>query len=162
HADERDPDSYKHGLPVVDDRLKLLGMLLRTDVGKLRRGNYLPTVRIADVTPKARAMGYPDEPLSRVADRMAESDMDCVPIVDPQTSILIGLVTRHDVLRARAMALGEEHERERIIDLHLHLPRWLRTFTAPRGNAGHAVQSDVRTMGQKPEDSAMRDASKRN
>ncbi|HKV95983.1 MAG TPA: chloride channel protein [Gammaproteobacteria bacterium] len=161
HADERDPESYKHGLPVVDDRLKLLGMLLRTDVGKLRSGNYLPTVRIADVTPKARATGYPDEPLSRVADRMAESDMDCVPIVDPQSGTLISLVTRHDVLRARAMALGEEHIRERIIDLHVHLPHWLRNLAPAHADAGKALHSDVRTVGQKPDAGTKRDASKR-
>ena len=113
------------------------------------------------MTPKARATGYPDEPLSRVADRMAESDMDCVPILDPQSGTLIGLVTRHDVLRARAMALGEEHERERIIDLHLHLPRWLRSLTAVRADAGKAVHSGVTTVGHKPGDNAKRDASKR-
>ncbi|MDE2460833.1 MAG: chloride channel protein [Gammaproteobacteria bacterium] len=151
HVDEQDPDSYRHGLPVVDEQRKLLGILMRTDVRKLRNGNYLPTVRIADVAPKPLVIGYPDEPLMRVADRMAERDVDCVPIVDPHSGILIGLVTRHDVLRARAQALSEEHERSRIIELHLPWPRWLRRVRPPGGDAGGEVKSDVRIVGQKPD-----------
>ncbi|MGH8279386.1 MAG: chloride channel protein [Gammaproteobacteria bacterium] len=162
HVDEHDPEGYKHGLPVVDAEHKLLGMLRRTYVQKLRDGNYLPTVRIADVVPKVRATGYPDEPLSRVADRMAECDMGCVPILDPRSGVLIGLVTRHDVLRARATALAEEHVREQIIDLGRHLPRWLRwgPKPAPAGDAAGGG-SELIIRGRKSSESTEREHSRR-
>lgn len=160
HVDQHDPEAYKHGFPVVDGKQKIIGVLTRADALRLKSGNYLPTIRIADVTPKPRALGYPDEPVSRVADRMAERDVDCVPILDPRSNTLVGILTRHDVLRARARMLSEEHERARIIDLHWPLPRWLRNVKTVGGEAVGTVKSEVRTVGQKPEATTKRDASK--
>src|SRR5699024_2533993 len=111
HEVDRDPDTNEHGLPVVDEDQQLLGVMTHAAIWELRHGNYLPTVHIADVTPKVRA-AYPDEPLSRVTDRMAGDDVDCMPVVDPDSGQLVGLLTRHDVLRARGLALREEHLRE--------------------------------------------------
>jgi len=160
HVDQYDPEVYRCGFPVVDAGKRITGVLTRADVLRLKSGNYLPSIRIADVAPKPCAIGYPDQPVSRVADRMAELDADCVPILDPRSNVLIGLVTRHDVLRARAHMLVEEHVRERIIDLHLRLPRWLRGTKAVGGDAGNAVQSGDTAVGRKPQATLKRGASK--
>jgi CIC family chloride channel protein len=160
HVDQHDPEAYKHGFPVVDGKQQIIGVLTRADALRLKSGNYLPTIHIADVTPKPRALGYPDEPVSRVADRMAEQDVDCVPILDPRSSMLVGIITRHDVLRARGRMLAEEHERACIIDLRLRLPRWLRSMKPVGGEVGDTAKLEVKTVGQKPEETAQRDASK--
>ena len=154
------PDADTHGpadpqceVPVVDGRHRLLGILTPADLHGLASGEYPPTLRIADLTPEPRIYGYPDEPLSRAADRMARAEASCVPIIDPHSGVLIGLVTRRDVLQARAAALAEEHERERIIDLRSPLrgwlPRWISLFAGQHAAAG----SDARV-----EDSETRSA----
>lgn len=136
--DERDPDGYKHALPVVNDRHELVGLLSPADIRRLRTGGCAHATRIAEVTPAARTVGYPHEPLSRVADLMAEGDLDCVPIIQPEGRTLVGVITRHDVLRARAAALAEEHRRERIIDWVQLLPTWPR-HTVPAGTSPSAT-----------------------
>jgi CBS domain-containing protein len=161
HVDQHDPEAYKHGFPVVNAEQKIIGVLTRADALRLKSGNYLPTIHIADVTPKPRALGYPDEPVSRVADRMAEQDVDCVPILDPHNNTLVGIVTRHDVLRARSRMLAEEHERARIIDLRLYLPRWPWGAKSANGDESGAVATGVKTLGRKSDETAQRDLSKR-
>lgn len=148
--DARETDRYRYGLPVVDDQRSLLGVLTRADIRMLQHGNHLPAVRIADLTPGAQAVGYADEPLSRVTDRMAERDADCVPILDPRSGVLVGLVTPHDVLRARAAALSEEHQRERIIDLSRYLPRWLSRRVPAEARAPDPGKSGNETLGKHP------------
>ena len=160
HVDQHDPEAYRHGFPVVDGGQRVIGVLTRTDMLRLKSGNYLPGMRIADVPLKPYAIGNPDEPVSRVADRMAEWDLDCVPILDPHSNALVGILTGRDVLRARARMLAEEHERARVIHLHLCLLRWLRTTKPAGGDAGKTVKSGIRAVGRKPQAPLKRDASK--
>ena len=37
------------------------------------------------------------EPVSRVADRMAERDVNCVPILDSRSNVLVGMLSCHEV-----------------------------------------------------------------
>ena len=56
-------------------------------------------------------VGYPDEPVSHLADRMVLADIGRVPIVDRTTRQLVGLVARKDLLRIRATARSSEASR---------------------------------------------------
>ncbi|MGH8149840.1 MAG: chloride channel protein [Steroidobacteraceae bacterium] len=136
--DDSDDEDRQHWFPVVDANRRVIGLLTRADALHLKAGNYPPTVHIGDVAPKPRTLGYPHEPVSRVADRMAEFDTACAPVVDSATSVLVGLVTRHDVLRARARNLTEEHVRANVIGLRLHLSPWA-WRRAPRRAAAAAA-----------------------
>ncbi len=63
---------------------------------------------------------YPDEPLRLVVYRMAESGRTRLPVVDPETRKLAGIVSLDDLLKARVRDLDEERKRERV--LHLRIP----------------------------------------
>jgi CBS domain-containing protein len=59
-------------------------------------------------------VAYPDEPLRAVMDRMAETGYTRLPVVERNDSRkLAGLISLHDLLKARARSL-EEHRRERV------------------------------------------------
>ncbi|WP_223154028.1 CBS domain-containing protein [Bradyrhizobium japonicum] len=60
---------------------------------------------------RSLTLGYPDEPVSHVADRMVLADVGRVPIVERATGHLVGLVARKDLLRIRATARSVETRR---------------------------------------------------
>ncbi|HEU0196880.1 MAG TPA: chloride channel protein [Nevskiaceae bacterium] len=122
---ERDTDNYKHDLPVVDSDNHLLGVMTRAGIQQLRRGGFDPGAKLVEITPKALTVGYPHEPLARLVDRISITDADGAPVIDPDSGVLLGMITRHDVLRARGVAMLEENERRRIIEWREHVPRWL-------------------------------------
>jgi chloride channel protein, CIC family len=56
-------------------------------------------------------VGYADEPVSRLADRMAAEDVGRVPIVEHGTMRLVGLVSRKDLLHIRRTSRAAEETR---------------------------------------------------
>jgi chloride channel protein, CIC family len=56
-------------------------------------------------------VGYPDEPVAHLADRMVTADVGRVPIVERYSMRLVGLVSRKDLLRIRATARSMESSR---------------------------------------------------
>jgi chloride channel protein, CIC family len=102
--------------PVIDPTGRILGMVSRTDaltwmvdedraVGTL--GEQLAGHEII--------VGYEDEPVGRLADRMAETQMGRIPILRRGDAALVGLVARRDVLRVRAAVNSAERDREALI-----------------------------------------------
>jgi chloride channel protein, CIC family len=70
---------------------------------------------------------YGDEPLRVVVNRMAETGRTDLPVVDhANPRRLLGHITLRDMLKARVRHLEEEQRRERVLPLHLIVPRWLR------------------------------------
>ena len=73
-------------------------------------------------------IGYADELVGALADRMAESDKGRVPILKRgapsdrggEDGALVGLVARRDLLRVRAEVIRHERDRERLIRLGGH------------------------------------------
>jgi CBS domain-containing protein len=62
-------------------------------------------------------LGYADELVGELANRMALSNIGRVPIVERATGKLVGLVARRDLLRVRAQTIKEERERRRLLRL---------------------------------------------
>jgi chloride channel protein, CIC family len=60
---------------------------------------------------------YPDEPLRVTVHRMAEKGVTRMPVVEPETRRLLGLISLDDLLKARTRHLEEERRRERIFQL---------------------------------------------
>ncbi len=68
-------------------------------------------------------VAYPDEPLRAVIDRMAETGFTRLPVVERNNSRkLAGMISLHDLLKARGRSLEAEHHRERVLRLRLQLP----------------------------------------
>ena len=68
-------------------------------------------------------VGYEDELVGNLADRMAESDTGRVPILRRGDDAVIGLVARRDLLRVRSTAMRHERDREALIQLGKRGPR---------------------------------------
>ena len=66
-------------------------------------------------------VAHPDEPLRAVVFRMAETGFTRLPVVEGGR--LVGMVSLHDLLKARVRNLDEERKRERVLQLRLPLKR---------------------------------------
>jgi H+/Cl- antiporter ClcA/CBS domain-containing protein len=72
-------------------------------------------------------VAHPDETLTVVVNRMAETGRTDLPVVDPANARkLVGRITLRDMLKARMRHLEEERRRERVLTPSLIVPRWLR------------------------------------
>lgn len=108
----------QHLYPVVNQEGYLKGVITRKQLRGLT-GSAEPAVSLGDVLRKP-VVAYPDEPLRAVVFRMAETGFTRMPVVDPETGKLAGMVSLYDLLMARVRNLHEERQREQV--LHLRLP----------------------------------------
>ena len=94
----------------------------------------------------APVTAHPDEPLSAVAHRMAQTGRTRPPVVTrAASSQLLGMITLANLLRARRRHLEEERRRERVLRLEVLVPAALRRGGTPRSASGSAVS------GKRPE-----------
>ncbi len=100
--------------PVVDDDGRVIGMVSRSDVLRWSREGWPTGEKLGDRPDAGEVfVGYTDERVGDLADRMASADVGRVPVVDRATGKLAGLVARRDLLRVRAHATRLERERAR-------------------------------------------------
>jgi len=98
--------------PLLDADGQVVGMVARADVLRWRAESPHGDETLFDrVSDRSLTVGHPDEPVSHLADRMVLADIGRVPIVDRETSQLVGLVARKDLLRMRAVAKSSEATR---------------------------------------------------
>jgi CIC family chloride channel protein len=98
--------------PVVDDEGRVVGMASRADALRWTMQGGEADQTLYDVASDASlVVGYPDEVLGRLADTMVEAGLGRVPIIDPHTGKLVGLVARRDILGIRARTGSSERDR---------------------------------------------------
>jgi CBS domain-containing protein len=112
-----DPHRNQRLIPVVNANVQLVGIITREamrnavkDESESASGQTL-----GDLARKDTIAAYPDEPLRVVVYRMAEHGLTRLPVVDPTTKKLLGLVSLNDLLKGRARHLEEERRRERTL-----------------------------------------------
>jgi CIC family chloride channel protein len=99
--------------PILDAEGVVVGMVSRADVLRWRADRPHGEETLFDrASDRSLIVGYADEPVSHLADRMVAADVGRVPIVDRGTPRLVGLVSRKDLLRIRATAKSAEASRE--------------------------------------------------
>ena len=97
-ADEAEHRSY----PVVDSEGRLVGLVSRTDalrwqVAKKTEG------QLGDwLSDASTLVAYPETSCGAVADMMVDSGSGRVPIVDPQSRKVVGIISRQDLLKVRS------------------------------------------------------------
>jgi H+/Cl- antiporter ClcA len=100
--------------PVVDDAGRVVGMVARSDVLRWSREGWPKGQTLEELAEVGEVfVGYTDELVGHLADRMASADIGRVPVVDRLTGKVNGLVARRDLLRVRAHAARLERDRAR-------------------------------------------------
>ena len=100
--------------PVINDASQVVGMVSRADVLRWSREGWPQGQTLEESTDAGESfVGYTDELVGHLADRMASADVGRVPIVDRATGRLAGLLARRDLLRVRTYAARLERDRDR-------------------------------------------------
>ncbi|HET7106088.1 MAG TPA: chloride channel protein [Candidatus Acidoferrum sp.] len=104
-------------LPVVDGDGRLAGVLTSGDLHNWREAGDESILGrpVSELLRTECLNAQPDEPLRIVVNRMAESGITRMPVVDEDTGILHGLVTLEDLLKGRTRHVEEERHREQVI-----------------------------------------------
>jgi H+/Cl- antiporter ClcA len=102
----------RRSYPLIDADGRVAGMVARADLLRWSaEGTHEDQTLFDRVSDRSLTVGYADEPVSHLADRMVLADIGRVPIVDRETQRLVGLVARKDLLRIRATAKSAEVNR---------------------------------------------------
>jgi chloride channel protein, CIC family len=110
----------QHLYPVVEDDGRVIGIMTRKDIQRLLSGNPQLGESLRELARPQAIVGYPDEPLRVIVNRMAETGFTYLPVVNSAADgKLIGLVSLEDLLRARTRNLAEERHRERLLRIRL-------------------------------------------
>jgi len=102
--------------PVVDDDNALLGLVSRTDALRWQVGEQARDISLAETLSDASLLvAYPETLIGAVADLMVDSGVGRIPIVEPGTRRVIGILSRQDLLKARSAHRKSETGRARFI-----------------------------------------------
>ncbi|HUN52760.1 MAG TPA: chloride channel protein [Candidatus Sulfotelmatobacter sp.] len=102
--------------PVTDGEGRVIAMVARADVLRWTVEGWPGGQRLLDqITDQDLVIGYDDELVGELADRMAATGASRVPILRREDGKLAGLVARRDLLRVRASVVRSEREREALI-----------------------------------------------
>jgi CBS domain-containing protein len=123
------PDSPRRhkSYPVVDPENRLIAMVSRTDALRWTIEGWDSEKTLGEQLGGQNLMvGYADELVGKLADRMAETDHGRVPILKRgaagEDGPVVGLVARRDLLRVRAEVIRHERERAKLISLRMKGP----------------------------------------
>jgi chloride channel protein, CIC family len=99
--------------PVVDDQRHVVGMVDRSDVLRWMSEGVPEHRTLDDLLSDASAVvGQPNEIVADLVYRMVAHDVGRVPIVEPSTRRLVGLIARKDLMRVRAASRRLDLERQ--------------------------------------------------
>ena len=102
----------RRSYPLIDEDGRVAGMVARADLLRWSAEDSHEDQTLFDrVSDRSLTVGYADEPVSHLADRMVLADIGRVPILDRDSQRLVGLVARKDLLRIRATAKSAEVNR---------------------------------------------------
>jgi chloride channel protein, CIC family len=102
--------------PVLDSSGRLVGMVSRTDALRwMVEGAHAVGTLGEQLAGRELVVGYEDELVGRLADRMAQTEIGRIPILRRSDSAVVGLVARRDILRVRAAVNSAEQDREVLI-----------------------------------------------
>jgi len=106
-----DPKRGQRLYPLVDQEGRLTGVMTRHDLAALAESKESGQRPAPPTTP---VVAYSLETLRTVAERMATRQLFVLPVVEPGTDKLVGLINTMDILQARARAHERETKLERL------------------------------------------------
>ena len=98
--------------PVTDAQQRLIGVVSRSDalswnVHTIGEGGTLGD----KVSDSSIPVGHPEDTVGFIADLMLKGDTGRIPITDPDTRFVVGLITRKDLLHLRSATRSSEDHR---------------------------------------------------
>jgi CIC family chloride channel protein len=97
-----------HGFPVVDENGCLVGVVTLSDVESSRKHGKAD-LKVEDIATKSLFVVHPDQSLYDVLLKLGARDVGRIPVVDRKDRTrLLGVLRRHDIIRAYRKRLGEE------------------------------------------------------
>ncbi|MFS2108373.1 chloride channel protein [Sphingomonas sp. Sphisp140] len=100
--------------PVVDGEERLLGLVSRSDALRWQTEGRVWESTLADILSDAsQPCAFPDTPIGAVADLMVETGVGRIPIVERAGNRVVGILSRHDLLKARSLRRKDELGRGR-------------------------------------------------
>jgi CIC family chloride channel protein len=114
-----DSTAVRHkSYPVVNAEAGLAGIVSRADVLRWTVEGWPTGERLRDViSEQDLTIGYTDELVGELADRMSATDASRVPVLRRADGAVVGLVARRDLLLVRKDRAQSETEREAMIRL---------------------------------------------
>ena len=107
-------DARHRAYPVLDDDGRLLGLVSRSEVLQWQVSGAPVAASLAETLSDAsQPTAFTSTPLGEVADLMVMSGIPRIPILDPQSHKVVGLVSRQDLLKARIQHSNVEMVRKR-------------------------------------------------
>ena len=108
-----DPAHRHRAYPVVDAEMRLVGLVSRVEIldwigAQTPRALHLADILAGTAVPTAS----PNETISTVAVRMMVRQAPRMPVIDPETRELVGLVSRGDLIKLRWREFEAETSRE--------------------------------------------------
>ncbi|WP_229839562.1 chloride channel protein [Sphingomonas glacialis] len=98
--------------PVVNDSGRLLAMVSRSDALRWKVEGELPETPLAEaLSDPSQPIAYLHSPIGEVADLMVESGIGRIPIVEVGTDRVLGILSRHDLLKVRSARRRAEVDR---------------------------------------------------
>lgn len=106
-------ETGKHRIyPVVDTTGRPVGLVSRADALLWRiEGGHETELLGERVSDASLAVIHPNDVVTHAVDVMLATDQGRIPVVHPKTGILVGLITRKDLLQVRAVVARSENER---------------------------------------------------
>jgi H+/Cl- antiporter ClcA/CBS domain-containing protein len=110
-------DAPRHkSYPVVDEAEGVVAMVSRADMLRWTVNGWDAGKSLGEQLGRQNlVIGYGDDLVGQLADRMAAADAGRVPILRRTDGKLIGLVARRDLLRVRATVVRHERERSGLL-----------------------------------------------
>jgi CBS domain-containing protein len=111
--------------PVVDKAGRPVGLLSRGDALRWAREGGDGAERLGErISDSDLPLVHPDDTVARAADIMVTADLGRIPVTDPQSGALVGLVTRRHLLQVRAAVARAEGERQAYFAPNRRRPRF--------------------------------------
>ncbi|WCT79993.1 chloride channel protein [Novosphingobium humi] len=101
--------AWHRSYPVVNAAGGLVGMVSREDALNWQSGGMEPDLCLRDVLSDASSRYvWPQTPIGALADLILETGKGRIPVLSPADGRVVGMVTRHDLLKARQAARADE------------------------------------------------------
>lgn len=104
-------DAHTHGLPVLNSRGELVGVVTLSDYQRALQRPDFAQLRVGDIMTREVKVAYPDESLWQVLRRMGMYNIGRLPVVSRQNpKRLVGWLQRRDIIQAYNLALARQEE----------------------------------------------------